>query len=79
LKKFDYGKTAEEIHCEHGLSKASLYKWRQRYGGIEGPLVVSSRGNFLTRNNLGAYVSFNRAFLAGGKIVAHFFFFILNI
>lgn len=29
---------------------------------IEGPLVVSSRGNFLTRDNMGAYVSFNRAF-----------------
>ncbi|GAA3960310.1 outer membrane beta-barrel family protein [Mucilaginibacter dorajii] len=29
---------------------------------IEGPLVVSSRGNFLTRDNVGAYVSFNRAF-----------------
>jgi outer membrane receptor protein involved in Fe transport len=28
----------------------------------EGPLVVSSRGNFLTRDNVGAYVSFNRAF-----------------
>jgi outer membrane receptor protein involved in Fe transport len=29
---------------------------------IEGPLVVSSRGNFLTRDNVGAYISFNRAF-----------------
>jgi outer membrane receptor protein involved in Fe transport len=29
---------------------------------IEGTLVVSSRGNFLTRDNVGAYVSFNRAF-----------------
>ncbi|MBS0646795.1 MAG: transposase, partial [Verrucomicrobia bacterium] len=30
LKEFDNGKTAEEIHREHGVSKASLYKWRQR-------------------------------------------------
>ncbi|AMR32556.1 hypothetical protein A0256_14550 [Mucilaginibacter sp. PAMC 26640] len=29
---------------------------------IEGPLLVSSRGNFLTRDNVGAYVSFNRAY-----------------
>ena len=29
------GKTAEEITREHGVSKASLYKWRQRYGGME--------------------------------------------
>ena len=35
LKEFDNGKTAEEITWAHGVSKASLYKWRQRYGGME--------------------------------------------
>ena len=35
LKEFDNGKTAEEINREHGVGKASLYKWRQRYGGME--------------------------------------------
>jgi putative transposase len=35
LKDFDNGKSAEEINREHGVSKASLYKWRQRYGGME--------------------------------------------
>ena len=35
LKEFDNGKRAEEITREHGVSKASLYKWRQRYGGME--------------------------------------------
>ena len=35
LKEFDNGKTAEGITCDHGVSKASLYKWRQRYGGME--------------------------------------------
>ena len=35
LKEFDGGKSAVEIHREHGVSKASLYKWRQRYGGME--------------------------------------------
>lgn len=35
LKEFESGKTAEEITREHGVSKASLYKWRQRYGGME--------------------------------------------
>ena len=35
LKEFDGGKTADEINREHGVSKASLYKWRQRYGGME--------------------------------------------
>lgn len=35
LKEFDHGKSAEEINREYGISKASLYKWRQRYGGME--------------------------------------------
>lgn len=35
LKEFDGGKSALEINREHGVSKASLYKWRQRYGGME--------------------------------------------
>ncbi len=35
LKEFDNGKSAEDINREHGVSKASLYKWRQRYGGME--------------------------------------------
>jgi putative transposase len=35
LKEFDNGKTAEEVTRDHGVSKAALYKWRQRYGGME--------------------------------------------
>lgn len=35
LKEFENGKSAEEINRDHGISKASLYKWRQRYGGME--------------------------------------------
>lgn len=35
LKEFDGGKSAQEINREYGVSKASLYKWRQRYGGME--------------------------------------------
>ena len=35
LKEFDNGKPAEEISRDHGISKAALYKWRQRYGGME--------------------------------------------
>lgn len=35
LKEFENGKSAEEITREHGVSKASLYKWRQRYGGMD--------------------------------------------
>lgn len=35
LKEFDQGKSTEHISREHGVSKATFYKWRQRYGGLE--------------------------------------------
>jgi putative transposase len=35
LKEFEQGKSVEEITRVYGVSKAALYKWRQRYGGME--------------------------------------------
>ena len=35
LKEFDNGKSVEELTRTYGVSKAALYKWRQRYGGME--------------------------------------------
>jgi putative transposase len=35
LKEFDLGKSVEEISRDYGLSRATFYKWRQRYGGME--------------------------------------------
>lgn len=35
LKEFEHGKGVEEIVREHGISRASFYKWRQRYGGMD--------------------------------------------
>ncbi len=35
LKEFDQGKSSEEINRDYGISRAALYKWRQRYGGME--------------------------------------------
>jgi putative transposase len=35
LKEFEQGKTADEINREYGVSKATFYKWRERYGGME--------------------------------------------
>jgi putative transposase len=35
LKEFEQGKTLENIMRDHGVSRASFYKWRQRYGGLE--------------------------------------------
>lgn len=36
LKEFDEGKSSEELSREHGVSKATFYKWRERYGGMSG-------------------------------------------
>jgi len=35
LKEFEMGKSVEEINRVHGVSRATFYKWRQRYGGLE--------------------------------------------
>jgi len=35
LKEYENGKSVEELTKEHGVSRASFYKWRQRYGGME--------------------------------------------
>ena len=35
LKEFDDGKSLQDIIREHDVSRASFYKWRQRYGGMQ--------------------------------------------
>ena len=35
LKEFELGKDVDAIAREHGVSKATFYKWRQRFGGME--------------------------------------------
>lgn len=35
LKEFELGKDVETLSREHRVSKATFYKWRQRYGGME--------------------------------------------
>ncbi len=35
LKEYENGKSVEEIVRDRGVSRASFYKWRQRYGGME--------------------------------------------
>lgn len=35
LKEYENGKSIEELTKEFGISRASFYKWRQRYGGME--------------------------------------------
>jgi putative transposase len=35
LKEYENGKPVDEITRIHGVSRASFYKWRQRYGGMD--------------------------------------------
>jgi len=35
LKEFEMGKSAQEITKTYGISLATFYSWRKRYGGLE--------------------------------------------
>lgn len=35
LKEFDAGKNIQDICREHGVSKATIYNWKAKYGGME--------------------------------------------
>jgi putative transposase len=35
LKEFEGGKSVQELLKEYGISQATFYQWRQRYGGLE--------------------------------------------
>lgn len=35
LKEYENGESVEELTREYGVSKASFYKWRQCFGGME--------------------------------------------
>jgi putative transposase len=35
LREYENGKSANEISREQGISQATLYNWRKKYGGME--------------------------------------------
>ncbi len=35
LSEYDQGKTANEVCREQGISQATLYNWKKKYGGME--------------------------------------------
>ena len=35
LKEFDAGKNIQELSREHGVSKATVYNWKSKYGGMD--------------------------------------------
>lgn len=43
LKQAEGGVTIDAICREHGISSATFYKWRARYGGMDASLVKELR------------------------------------
>ena len=35
LKEYDAGKNILDVAREHGISKATIYNWKAKYGGME--------------------------------------------
>jgi putative transposase len=40
LKEAEAGKLVPELCREHGMSSASFYKWRAKYGGMDASLMT---------------------------------------
>ncbi len=44
LKQADSGVPVPELCREHGMSSASFYKWRAKYGGMDASLMAEMKG-----------------------------------
>src|SRR6056297_2338271 len=42
LRQMEGGVPAAELCREHGMSSATLYKWRAKYGGMDASLISES-------------------------------------
>jgi len=40
LKEVEGGRTAKEVCREYGISSATYYKWKSKYGGMEASDIV---------------------------------------
>jgi len=40
LKQAEAGTPATELCREHGISSATFYKWRAKYGGMDAPMMA---------------------------------------
>jgi len=40
LKQAEAGKPAPELCREHGMSSATFYKWRSKFGGMDASMVA---------------------------------------
>ena len=43
LKQAEAGTPAPELCREHGISSATFYKWRTKFGGMDASLMTRSR------------------------------------
>lgn len=43
LRRMEGGVPAAELCREHGMSSATLYKWRAKYGGMDASLITDLR------------------------------------
>lgn len=43
LRQAEGGVPVSELCCEHGMSSASFYKWRAKYGGMDASLITEMK------------------------------------
>ena len=51
LRQAEGGVPVPELCREHGMSTASFYKWRAKYGGMNGSTNTSSKASRRHRNS----------------------------
>ena len=44
LGEFENGKSVEDICREHNVGRSTIYLWRNKYGGMDKPLLKKLRG-----------------------------------
>lgn len=44
LRQAEGGVPVSELCCEHGMSNASFYKWRSKYGGMDASMISQIKG-----------------------------------
>lgn len=43
LRQAEGGVPVTELCREHGMSNASFYKWRAKYGGMDAPMIAQTK------------------------------------